>query len=106
MQEAVRNRDFMFRLPTRGLLPGERAMQEVLNQMGGTIRQQVNQILINLTKNAIEAGAHTIGLEASGPDQEGHVRLFVSNDGEPIPAAKCSCPSSPPKKAALGLDYP
>ena len=200
MQEAVRNRDFMFRLPTRGLLPGERAMQEALNQMGSTIRQQVNQseveswerltrvltheimnatapissisqsmlnrtdvkgtpleegiraiattsthlntfvdsyrrfsqlqkiepkdvrladaaanmrqlyptlswqcsvaddlvvctdptllnqILINLTKNAIEAGAHTIGLEASGPDQEGHVRLFVSNDGEPIPA--------------------
>ena len=200
MQEAVRNRDFMFRLPTRGLLPGERAMQEALNQMGSTIRQQVNQseveswerltrvltheimnatapissisqsmlnrtdvkgtpleegiraiattsthlntfvdsyrrfsqlqkiepkdvrladaaanmrqlyptlswqcsvaddlvvctdptllnqILINLTKNAIEAGAHAIGLEASGPDQEGHVRLFVSNDGEPIPA--------------------
>lgn len=43
MQEAIRNRDFTFRLPTDGLLPGERAMQQTLNQMGETIRQQVNQ---------------------------------------------------------------
>ena len=43
MQEAIRNRDFTFRLPTGGLLPGERAMQETLNQLGETIRQQVNQ---------------------------------------------------------------
>ena len=43
MQEAIRNRDFTFRLPTDGLLPGERAIQETLNQLGETIRQQVNQ---------------------------------------------------------------
>ena len=43
MQEAIRNRDFTFRLPTNGLLPGERAMQQTLNQLGETIRQQVNQ---------------------------------------------------------------
>lgn len=43
MQEAIRNRDFTFRLPTNGLLPGEQAMQETLNQLGETIRQQVNQ---------------------------------------------------------------
>ena len=43
MQEAIRNHDFTFRLPTNGLLPGERAMQETLNQLGDTIRQQVNQ---------------------------------------------------------------
>lgn len=43
IQEAIRNRDFTFRLPTDGLLPGERAMQETLNQMGETIHQQVNQ---------------------------------------------------------------
>lgn len=43
MQEAIRNRDFTFRLPTDGLLPGEQAMQETLNQLGETIRQQVNQ---------------------------------------------------------------
>ena len=43
MQEAIRNHDFTFRLPTDGLLPGERAMQQTLNQLGDTIRQQVNQ---------------------------------------------------------------
>ena len=43
MQEAIRNRDFTFRMPTHGLLPGERAMQETLNRLGETIRQQVNQ---------------------------------------------------------------
>ena len=43
MHEAIRNHDFTFRLPTDGLLPGERAMQETLNHLGETIRQQVNQ---------------------------------------------------------------
>ena len=43
MQEAIRNHDFTFRLPTRGMLPGERAMQEALNQMSETIRQEINQ---------------------------------------------------------------
>ncbi len=43
MQEAIRNRDFTFRLPTDGMLPGERAMQETLNQLGETVRQQVSQ---------------------------------------------------------------
>lgn len=42
MQEAIHNRDFTFRLPTNGLLTGERAMQETLNQLGEAIRQQVN----------------------------------------------------------------
>jgi len=43
MEEAMRNRDFTFRLPTNGLLPGERAMQQTLNQMSETIRRQVSQ---------------------------------------------------------------
>ena len=43
MQEAIRNQDFTFRQPTNGLLPGERAMQETLNQLGSIIRQQVSQ---------------------------------------------------------------
>ena len=43
MQEAIRNRDFTYRLPTKGLLPGERAMQETLNQLGDIIHQQVSQ---------------------------------------------------------------
>lgn len=43
MQEAIRNRDFTFRLSTRGLPSGERAMQEALNHLGDAVHQQVNQ---------------------------------------------------------------
>ena len=43
MQEAIRNKDFTFRMPTGDMIFGERAMQETLNQLGETIRQQVNQ---------------------------------------------------------------
>ena len=199
MQEAIRNRDLTFRLPTRHMFSGERALQESLNQLGEHVREQVNlgeveswekltrvltheimnatapiasisqsmmhhpavkgsdleeginaihntvvhlnsfvdgyrkyselqkpvprlvdlvdvvkeveqlyqevewknvltgsiaiktdpnllrQILINLIKNAIEAGAKNIGIE-SEHGQEGRVKLYVSNDGEPIPA--------------------
>ena len=37
MREAVRNRDFTFRLPLRGLFFGERAMQEALNDLSRDI---------------------------------------------------------------------
>ena len=43
MQEAIRNRDFTFRLSTKGLPPGEKALQETLNQLGETIRQQMSR---------------------------------------------------------------
>lgn len=42
MQEAIRNHDFTFRLPTKYLFSGERALQETLNQLGEHIREQVN----------------------------------------------------------------
>lgn len=38
MREAVRNRDFTFRLPVRGLFFGERAMQQALNDMSLDIK--------------------------------------------------------------------
>ena len=41
MRDAVRHRDFSFRLPTRGLLFGERALQEALNDMGLEIQKLV-----------------------------------------------------------------
>ncbi|UKK51252.1 HAMP domain-containing histidine kinase [Prevotella sp. E13-17] len=43
MQEAIRNQDFTFRLPTHGMFFGERAMQETMNQLGESIRQQMNK---------------------------------------------------------------
>ncbi len=45
---------------------------------------QISQVIINLIKNAVQAGARHIGITAlAGPEDE--VRIVVSNDGEPIP---------------------
>lgn len=41
MHDAIRHRDFSFRLPTKGLLFGERALQEALNDMGRDIQKLV-----------------------------------------------------------------
>lgn len=38
MREAVRNRDFSFSLPVKGLFFGERAMQQALNDMSQDIK--------------------------------------------------------------------
>lgn len=48
MRDAMRYRDFMFRLPTKGLLFGEKALQEALNDMGVEIEKLV-------AKNEVEA---------------------------------------------------
>ena len=199
MEEAIRNRDLTFRLPTNHMFSGERALQESLNRLGEHVREQVNlgeveswekltrvltheimnatapiasisqsllhnpavkgsdmeegilaihntvqhlnsfvdsyrkyselqkpvvlpvdltavlndiqqmytdvewsnsltgeivvktdpnllrQILINLIKNAVEAGSKTIGVSVK-QSAEDRVSLYVSNDGEPIPA--------------------
>lgn len=39
MRDAIRYRDFSFRLPTKGLFFGERALQEALNNMGECIEK-------------------------------------------------------------------
>jgi len=72
MQEAIRNRDFTFRLPTDGLLPGERAMQQTLNQLGETIRQQVNQ-------NEVEAWERLTRVLTHDCDTSRHLSDFVAN---------------------------
>ena len=66
MQEAIRNHDFTFRLPTNGLLPGERAMQETLNQLGDTIRQQVNQSEVESWERLTRVLTHEI-MNATAP---------------------------------------
>lgn len=66
MQEAVRNRDFTFRLPTRGLFTGERAMQEALNSLGETIRQQVNQNEVESWERLTRVLTHEI-MNATAP---------------------------------------
>ncbi len=42
MEEAIRNRDLTFRLPTNHMFSGERALQESLNRLGEHVREQVN----------------------------------------------------------------
>ena len=48
MREAVRNREFTFSLPTKGLFFGERALQEALNDIG----QEVNKLVV---QNEVES---------------------------------------------------
>ena len=66
MQEAIRNRDFTFRMPTDGMFFGERAMQDTLNQLGETIRQQVNQSEVESWERLTRVLTHEI-MNASAP---------------------------------------
>ena len=66
MEEAMRNHDFTFRLPTNGMLPGERAMQEALNHLGETIRQQINQNEVESWERLTRVLTHEI-MNATAP---------------------------------------
>ena len=66
MSEALRNRDFSFRLPTRSLLSGERALQDTLNQLGETIREQVNQSEVESWEKLTRVLTHEI-MNATAP---------------------------------------
>ena len=66
MREAIRNRDFSFRLPTKGLPSGERAMQETLNELGNTIREQVNQNEVDTWERLTRVLTHEI-MNATAP---------------------------------------
>lgn len=66
MQEAIRNKDFTFRMPTGGMIFGERAMQETLNQLGETIRQQVNQSEVESWERLTRVLTHEI-MNATAP---------------------------------------
>ena len=87
MQEAIRNRDFTFRLPTAGLLPGERAMQETLNQLGETIRQQVNQNEVESWERLTRVLTHEM-MNATAPITSISQSMLWRNDvkGTPLEA--------------------
>ena len=69
---------------------------------------QISRILINLIKNALQAGARRIDLSARmGADDE--VIIQVSNDGEPIPAGareQIFVPFYTTKKDGSGIGLP
>ena len=85
MQEAIRNRDFTFRLPTDGLLSGERAMQETLNQLGETIRQQVNQNEMESWERLTRVLTHEI-MNATAPISSISQSLMNHSDMKGTPA--------------------
>jgi len=66
MREAIRNRDFTFRLPTRGMLSGERAMQETLNQLGQMVREQVYRNEVEAWERLTRVLTHEI-MNATAP---------------------------------------
>ena len=66
MREAIRNRDWSFRLNTRGLTSGERAMQEVMNDLGEVIHQQVNQREVESWERLTRVLTHEI-MNATAP---------------------------------------
>lgn len=66
MEEAMNNHDFSFRLSTKGLLYGERAMQEALNHLGETIRQQINQNEVESWERLTRVLTHEI-MNATAP---------------------------------------
>lgn len=84
MQEAMRNRDFTFRLPTNGLLPGERAMQQTLNQLGETIRQQVNQSEVESWERLTRVLTHEI-MNATAPITSISQSMLNRNDVKGTP---------------------
>ncbi len=68
MREGIRHRDFMFRLPTRGLLFGERALQQTLNDMGQEIEKLIARNEVEAWQRLTRVLTHEI-MNATAPIQ-------------------------------------
>ena len=68
MRDAIRHRDFSFRLPTRGLFFGEKALQEALNDMGQDIQKQVAHSEVESWQKLTRVLTHEI-MNATAPIQ-------------------------------------
>ena len=66
MREALHNHDYSFRLPLRGLPPGERAMQQLLNDMGQEIRGLMAQQEVESWQRLTRVLTHEI-MNATAP---------------------------------------
>ena len=73
MREAVRNGDYAFRLPTSGLLPGERALQQALNDMQGDIARLVARHEVESWQKLTRVLTHEI-MNATAP-----ISIFTDN---------------------------
>ncbi len=68
MREAIRNRDFTFRLPVRGLFFGERALQQAMNDIGQDVSQLVAQNEVESWQRLTRVLTHEI-MNATTPIQ-------------------------------------
>ncbi len=68
MHEAIRNRDFQFKIPTRGLFFGERALQQALNDMGQELSLLVAQNEVESWQRLTRVLTHEI-MNATTPIQ-------------------------------------
>ena len=68
MRDAIRQRDFSFRLPTRGLFFGEKALQEALNDMGQEIQKLVAKGEVESWQKLTRVLTHEI-MNATAPIQ-------------------------------------
>ncbi len=68
MREAIRNRDFTFRLPVRGLFFGERALQQAMNDIGADVSQLVAQNEVESWQRLTRVLTHEI-MNATTPIQ-------------------------------------
>lgn len=66
MREAIRNGDYSFRLSTKGLLPGEKAMQQTLNDMECDIGKLVAQHEVESWQKLTRVLTHEI-MNATAP---------------------------------------
>ena len=66
MKEAIRNHEFTFHLPTKGLFFGERALQETLNEMGQEINRLVAQNEVESWQKLTRVLTHEI-MNATAP---------------------------------------
>ena len=79
MRDAIRHRDFSFRLPTRGLFFGEKALQEALNDMGQDIQKQVAHSEVESWQKLTRVLTHEI-MNATAPIQS-ISQAYLSNPG-------------------------
>lgn len=66
MCEAIKNKDFSFKLPTKGLLSGEKALQEALNSLGDEIKRQESEKEVESWQRLTRVLTHEI-MNATAP---------------------------------------
>ena len=79
MRDAMRHRDFAFRLPTKGLPFGEKALQEALNDMGQDIQKLVAHNEVEAWQRLTRVLTHEI-MNATTPIQSISQAYLANSD--------------------------